>query len=204
MKIRTYCKIGFDLDDVLFPCLEEFIAFFKQNGFPHLTVADFHQEGYNEMVGVAREEAINLNKLHFQRLALPLEIPPVAGSQLAIAKLAKRFDLAVVTARQPEYRHLIQPYLDRYFPDIKEVNFGNYYALKGNSKRKSEICQESGIDLLVDDTFTSCLDCAENGIDAILFGDYPWNRLEPEQILPSNVIPLPNWASVLQFLTPPD
>jgi hypothetical protein len=47
------------------------------------------------------------------------------------------------------------------------------------SKSKSTICQEIGVDVLIDHQLEHCLECAALGIDVLLYdshGQYAWNQ----------------------------
>lgn len=201
----TYPIIGFDLDDVLYPCIEKLVEFLRTDGYPNIQYSDFTAETFMEVLGVSQDGAVNINR-RFQRLGLPLEHQPISGSQRAVARLALNHGLMIVTSRQLEYQQLTIAYLKCYFPAIKETFFGNHYAKQGDKKPKSQICLENGIELLIDDMVRHVTDCAQNGVKAILFGDYPWqNReliytLDPE--IQARIQYAKNWTQVLQILPP--
>ena len=51
--------------------------------------------------------------------------------------------------------------------------------MSGTSKPKSQLCREVGADLLVDDNPAYALECAQNGIEVLLFDwdhGYPWSK----------------------------
>lgn len=52
------------------------------------------------------------------------------------------------------------------------------------SKPKSVICQEIGVDVLIDDCLDHALDCSSLGIDILLYdlkGNYQWNHKKEEK-----------------------
>jgi hypothetical protein len=85
-------------------------------------------------------------------------------------------------------------------------------------KSKSIMCQEVGVDLLIDDSLQSCLECAALGIDILLFdfhGKYSYNHIKEArrkrtltstskqlyhrtqaQSLPSNVKRISDWKGI--------
>ena len=59
------------------------------------------------------------------------------------------------------------------------MHFGNHFALAGPSKPKSQLCQELGAQLLIDDNPVYALECAQRGIEVLLFDwelGYPWSK----------------------------
>ena len=85
------------------------------------------------------------------------------------------------------------------------MHFGNHFALEGASRRKSEICRDVGAHVLVDDNPQYALDCAEAGVEVVLFDwerRYPWSKAlgagEHERVRP-----VPTWrdaeAAILEL-----
>lgn len=87
------------------------------------------------------------------------------------------------------------------------------------SKPKSAICQEIGVDVLIDDGLDHALDCAALGIDVLLYdrkGQYGWNHIKPSMhkrtmtamsrqlyhhssitTLPANVTRVSSWKDIM-------
>lgn len=86
----------------------------------------------------------------------------------------------VVTSRQHVIRQPTLQWLDTYFPGtFVDVHFGNHYALSGPSMSKSEICKQVGAQVLIDDNPRYALECAQAGIQVLLFdwdGSYAWSK----------------------------
>ncbi|HEY1835463.1 MAG TPA: hypothetical protein VGG13_01430, partial [Candidatus Saccharimonadales bacterium] len=64
------------------------------------------------------------------------------------------------------------------------------------SKVAKEIAQEIGAKYLIDDNAEYCVLSQDIGVQALLFGDYGWNRKEK---LVKGVTRVKEWAAVLQY-----
>ena len=73
-------------------------------------------------------------------------------------------------------------WIETHFPGIfQDIHFGNHWAKEGKSVSKSEICKRIGASCLIDDNPGYALECAEKGIDVLLYDwnlDYPWSKTE--------------------------
>ncbi|HVX57219.1 MAG TPA: hypothetical protein VHA37_05800, partial [Candidatus Saccharimonadales bacterium] len=77
----------------------------------------------------------------------------------------------------------------------KLVHVGYHLEMK-QPKPKAAVCREVGAVALIDDSLGHVQTCAEQGIDGVLFGDYPWNQAEE---LPAGVTRCADWAAVLEY-----
>ena len=80
-----------------------------------------------------------------------------------------------------------------------QVHFGNHYALEGESRKKSEICAAIGAQVLIDDNPGYALDCAEAGMQVLLFDwhlNYPWAKTEGNGPSHPNITRVADWAAV--------
>eukprot|EP00959_Pyramimonas_sp_CCMP1952_P301737 6313326-Pyramimonas_sp.AAC.1 len=114
----------------------------------------------------------------------------------------------VVTSRQ----HVIQEptllWLEENFPGVfTSVHFGNHFAMEGTSRKKSEICRELNADVLIDDNPGYAMDCAEAGMQVLLFDwnlEYPWSKTEVDGVWNGphhpNITRVSDWAAVETML----
>ncbi len=101
-------------------------------------------------------------------------------------------ELHVVTARHSDLREYTQKYIQKHFPNIfTEIYFADHFT--ENHRKKSEICEEIGATLLIDDSIENALDCAENDIQAILLKK-PWNKNRSETH--KNIFKIDNWKDL--------
>lgn len=108
----------------------------------------------------------------------------LAGSAEALQRMKQDHDLVVVTSRQHVIRNETLEWIDRHYPNIfADVHFGNHFAKSGQSKKKSEICEEIGADVLIDDNPRYAHECASSGMHVLLFNwqrQYPWSQ-QPQE-----------------------
>jgi uncharacterized HAD superfamily protein len=71
---------------------------------------------------------------------------------------------------------------------------GNHYGTEGVKRSKPDMCKDIGAVLLIDDSLDYASQCAEAQLDAILFGDYAWNR--SKQDLHENIVRVAHWLDV--------
>ncbi|CAI5481090.1 unnamed protein product [Closterium sp. Yama58-4] len=107
-------------------------------------------------------------------------IPIIPGAFDTLRRLSHFTDLVVVTSRQHVIREPTLEWLDNHFPGVfSSVHFGNHFALEGTPKPKSEMCRELGAEVLIDDNPRYAMECAEHGIQVLLFDwllQYPWSK----------------------------
>lgn len=84
------------------------------------------------------------------------------------------------------------------------MNLSEKERLEYISKPKSVICQEIGVDVLIDDSIEHALDCSHLNMNVLLYdkqGKYNWNHYQKQ--LPNNVHRVFNWKQVMtQFPKP--
>ncbi|KAK8921993.1 hypothetical protein KSP39_PZI020717 [Platanthera zijinensis] len=105
-------------------------------------------------------------------------VDPIPGAQSVLRNLSAFCDLSIVTSRQNVIRGHTHDWIEKHFPGVfQQIQFGNHFALSGNSRPKSEICRSLGAQVLIDDNPRYALECAEAGVKVLLFNyrnSYPW------------------------------
>jgi hypothetical protein len=155
-----------------------------------LGVQDFHSYDFNEVMGGTTAD-IQVKMSEFFDSDEFQDMPVVPGSVTALremeAKHPHSLSFVVVTSRQHVVEEITRSWLQRHFPDLfQSVVFGNHYGLTGIKKNKSELCQELGAALLIDDSLRYAHDCAAHNIHCALFTNnetYPWNQGGREALL---------------------
>jgi hypothetical protein len=114
--------------------------------------------------------------------------------------LAARFDLVVLTSRRVIAKEETRVWLDRHFAGLfPEVHFSGIWERTDNDPHlltKADVCLELGLDYLIDDQLKHVVGAAEVGVEAVLFGDYPWNQTDE---LPNGAHRCANWAEVSEY-----
>jgi uncharacterized HAD superfamily protein len=196
-------KIGVDIDDVLAASAEGFAAFSNKQWGTNLTAADYAEE-WAPLWGVSVEEAIKrADELHAQ--GAHRDYSPFAEAFQVLGVLRERYELEVVTSRRVSVKGVTQEWLDRYFPGIFQGV--HYVGMWDDShpaniqhrlqQTKGALCRAIGADYLIDDQLKHCVAAAEAGVQALLFGDYSWNRTAND--LPNGVTRTHTWQEVKEF-----
>ena len=134
---------------------------------------------------------------HFQN------IPPIGESARMLRGLRDKCRFVVVTSRRTSLEDKTRNWLDTHYEGIfEDVLFANHYASDGSSPTtKSELCKSVGAKVLVDDSLEYIKEAASHVTTVILFGDYSWNRISPEDLpLPSNTKRAHNWKGLAALL----
>jgi 5'(3')-deoxyribonucleotidase len=188
--------IAVDIDDVLFPYASELVLRYNQVKGAQLTVGDLFSYNFIEVWGGSLEEANMIaNSVHRQEF---LHILPLIGAQPALARLAERFELHIVTSRSPAYAEKTKAWVEQHFPGVfARVDLvGNHHD--GTQVRtKADHCLQIGAEYLIDDQPTYIQECATQGVRTILFGDYAWNR---DVAVPSAAVRCKDWKAVQEYI----
>lgn len=198
MKSRR--KIGVDLDDTLVDFTGAFILYHNEIYKTNLRREQFTSLSFNRVLGVTPKEA-NKRVNDFYGTEYFRKIQPILGSVEAVKTLAQEDDLYIITSRPEFLRKETSQLQEQYFQTIfLEIFYSyNHYAKHGDiGKSKPEICLRLGISKLIDDSLEYAKQCAERGIEVILFGDNNfWNQ---DRQLPPNVLRAKNWKEALEKL----
>lgn len=196
MKSST---IAIDIDDVLADYAEGFIEFSNHHWGTHLTIDDYDEHWAKvwkvEIAEVIKRAAFTHESGLVATLSPKLEAKPV------LEELAQRYNLIVVTSRRIVNKADTLAWLKLYYPMLSEdvVTFSGFYdQLTDNSihQTKGSILASLGVTYMIDDQPKHCLSAIEHGIEAILFGDYAWNRTVD---VPDSVTRIKDWESVRQY-----
>lgn len=189
-------KIAIDLDDTLVPTVDLLIKeMLKEKSFPafrgYHSIKDF---SFEDEMALYRYIRKTINKQDIS------EFKPMPGSVLAIKKLAKEFELYLVTARTKNVKKHTRDWISHHFPKMfKKIIFGQYRKEGDFKKTKGQICKELGISLIVDDRIDYALDCYKHGVNAIVFDykdSYPWSKGK----FPKSIKKARDWKEVYEII----
>lgn len=188
--------IAVDVDEVLTPTQPALIEHHNQLHGTKLQLSDFHTYDFWEVWGGTKEESIE-NFMLFTESDYFDRLPPMPGAMEVLTRLSHTYNLAIVTSRMHSLLAPTMKWLDLHYPKLFEsVLLGNY-GVKGLSQTKSEMCQQLGAKVLIDDSMHYAKECVDVGVQALLFGDYPWNQADE---LPEGVTRVKDWAEVERIL----
>lgn len=193
-------KIAIDLDDTLINFAEQLVNFHNSVFSTKYAVDDFHSYVFWEVWGgdskTNKDEVYRYYESeHFN------EITPLPGAVEAISKLSKDNELFIITARHQDISELTKKQVHSIFPDkFNGIYFANNHLLKSDAnsraKSKSAICDELGIDVLIEDSSENANESVRDDRMVFLF-NRPWNikRKTDERI-----IRVDSWEEILNQL----
>lgn len=192
--------IAVDVDDVLADEKEDVRKFINKTYNLKLTPEDYMIEApygryFEKVWGVDGEKGLQMYEAYFNA-GIKAKHKPVKGSVEAISKLEKKYNFVVVTSRGDRSFEYTHSWLSKHFPKVfKEVAFVPLWS-KDKEITKAEICNEIGASYLVDDNAEHCNLAQKAGVQALLFGQYGWNR---NVELTKGIIRVKDWQEVLEY-----
>ncbi|KAH7655311.1 5'(3')-deoxyribonucleotidase protein [Dioscorea alata] len=195
--------VAVDVDEVLgsfLPAVNKFIA--DRYSLNHSLEDYFVYEFYKIWNCSPTEADIRVHEF-FETSYFKMGIHPIPGAKSILQSLSLFCNLYVVTSRQNAIKDQTLEWIEKHYPGLfQEVHFGNYFALDGQSRPKSEICRSLGAQVLIDDNPRFALECAEAGTKVLLFdydNSYPWCKSGTAASHPQVTI-VQNWREVKQHL----
>jgi len=166
--------IAVDADDTVADSVPAFSDFSNERYGTNLKKTDFTHHDFLKIWGVSREE-MTARWAAFDRIHGQGTILPLPGSQITLARLARRHSLHLVT-----YRHIgMIESTKRWLAMNFEGMFSGVHLCGGEDghivRIKSEVCKEIGAEMIIEDHPLTAEQCAIEGIRVLLF-DQPWNR----------------------------
>ena len=184
-------NIGVDLDDTLIVFHQALITWWNETFGTALTLEDFTSPDINSACKVPLEEVMRRICL-FDTTAAKKNLPPMAGAQDAVSRLALWHDLHLITNRPIEIRDETIEFVTRLFPRAFK---GFHFCTKdwGTTKirDKSLVCQDIDAKVIFEDHLGNAERCAALGVNAYIM-DQPWNRHNLPK-LPGKVIRVMSW-----------
>jgi uncharacterized HAD superfamily protein len=185
--------IGIDIDDVIADFIPALLLFHNDRYGTNLTYEEFHNnEGWYKIWGGTEDDDIR-KVYEFYETDHFYGLPVVSDANEILRKLKINHKLILITAREETIAQPTLNWIEKHFPEIFDsVHFTNSYSQNLVQKKKSDICKEKSVDIMVDDSIKNTLDCSSNGINVLLV-DRPWNR---NFIPPENVKRVFSWGDI--------
>lgn len=198
MLHKTKPVIAIDIDDVIAAFAESFVKYSNERWGTHLTVDDY-QEHWGEMWNVDHEEVLRRASEYHEPDQTP-EYNRIPGAEDVLRILKDRFTIIAVTSRRSSINQLTRDWLEKYynniFDDIIFCGFFDSGKQEGVYLTKGDIVRDVGAKYFIDDQLKHVLAVAAHDIEALLFGDYFWNKTDD---LPKNVTRTKNWNEVADY-----
>jgi len=188
--------IAVDVDEVLFPNVKVLLPYFNKVSGTNIKAEQMKSYFIEDLTGESTESVIK--KIENHVTGSDYDDNETVEKAIESIKLLKRnYDLIIVTSRQVFWRGYTEKFVQKHFPGVfKDLHYTHTLENPDSTRPKFEICKEIGAEYLIDDHLSNVITCAENGINAILFGDYPWNQTDE---LPENVVRCKDWPAVLEY-----
>ena len=190
--------IAIDIDNVLALSVEAEIKFSNERWGTSFAAHDFNED-LASMWQVTHEEAEE-RWVEFLSTDPMRSYGVIPTAKAALEKLKKDHVLLAVTSRRTFLRPITQEWLDSNYPNVfKKLHMAGIF---GEGKKdahlltKAEILEEIGAAYLIDDQLKHCEGAVSVGVEAVLFGDYSWNK---HAKLPTGITRCQTWADVLEY-----
>ena len=176
--------VAVDVDEVLGRFLEslnEYVLCAAEFGQRVFSVEDYFVYEFAKVWNCSPSESNRIVHEFFDSRHFRDGIAPIPGALDSLQRIKEtNVSLNVVTSRQHVIQEPTMDWLSEHYEGVFDgVYFGNHFSLTGTSKRKSELCKEIGAGVLIDDNVSYALECADAGIEVLLFdwnGQYPWSK----------------------------
>ncbi|CAK9201376.1 unnamed protein product [Sphagnum troendelagicum] len=196
-------QVAVDVDEVLGSFLSTLNTFIAEEYRLHHELSEYHVYDFMKVLYCMVSSANSRVHAFFESEHFNNGICPIPGAHQTLLQLAAYCNLVVVTSRQHVIRKPTVEWIEQHYAGIfKEVHFGNHFALEGEARPKSEICRSLGVEILIDDNPRYALECAEHGIEVLLFdlhGSYPWSKTAQGPTHPL-ITRVNDWSEVANYL----
>lgn len=186
--------IAVDIDDTLADHAEAFILWSNEKYGTGLTIDDY-QDHWSKIWKIEQDET-ERRAVEFHDSKAHRSFAIKKDSKEVLERLSQSYDLVIVTARRQSVVQDSLEWIREYYGDIfKDVRFVPIWD-KDNTLTKAAICKELGASFLIDDLLRHCEIASDEGIQALLFGDYKWNSSIE---LPENIVRVKNWSEIEKY-----
>lgn len=185
-------KIWVDLDEVLAEFVECFLLYHNKINNTNYKKEDFFSYNFPDVYGGTKED--NLQEVFdFQQSEYFPQIQPVVWAFEVLEKLKSDHTLYIITSRQDYIQEQTRARVNKWYPNIfKEIYFTNEYSLEWTPRKKSDVCNELDIELMIDDSLIYAEDCATAERKVLLY-NRPRNQAQP---IASNIQRVQDWDEI--------
>lgn len=191
--------LAIDIDEVLAHHNQALASWHNEQYGTNHTADAYFTDYWSKVWNVSPEEA-EARAVTFHASGAHAQLKPVKGALDALQRLQKSYDLAVITVRRQQVIEDTRAWIDLYYPNVfTDIHFLHFWD-KNENTTKAQLCRSIGASYLIDDSIKHCTQAAELGINALLFGNYSWNKSTQ---LPKQIKRTANWEEVLKLLDIP-
>jgi uncharacterized HAD superfamily protein len=191
-------KIGIDMDSVIAEIMEPMYSFHNAKYKTNASPKDQNSYDLTSIWNCSHIEALNrINE--FYASSYFHETKPVEGSVEGIKHLLRQHhQLILVTSRPPYMEQKSITWLNEHFKGsfIKVCHTNQVSHEHEKKRKKSEICLEENVEVMIEDHIDYAVDCASVGIRVFLF-NMPWNQTKA---LPKGIRRVFSWKEIIGLL----
>lgn len=188
-------KVGIDIDDVVVNTASSFLEFYNSKHGTSFVFENIKTYDLDKVVGISPEEARKeLDEFFHSECFQKVDLMENAKETIDI--LAEHFEIVFITSRPLKYKEGTKDHLGYHFGNLDFEIFHSTGSDYEESGSKGEICKDYGVDVMIEDNTKYAKDCAEKGVEVILF-DKPWNKDKEEE---ENIIKFEGWKDILKEL----
>jgi 5'(3')-deoxyribonucleotidase len=194
---ETREMIAVDLDDVLFDFIGHFFEWHNQVYGTSIERQDMVYRVLWDAWGGTKEEALERIPRFLNRPE-HLDLDPIPGAVEVLRRLKRRYQLSIISAREPEAAESTSAWLGKYFDGIfEQVHLGIANPMSSKRLSKAKVCLQIGATTLIDDQLIHIEECVNSGIRVLVFGEQVWNRADN---LPESAVRVADWEAVGRVL----
>ncbi len=120
-------------------------------------------------------------------------IRPLEGARKGIGYIGDEHDIVIITSRTNRISKKTSKWLQEYFPDrfgdVLHTNLG--FEMESNYS-KAKLCDELGVDVLIEDCLRYAMECSEFDVRVLLMNQ-PWNQTSH---LSKDIIRMTTWRDI--------
>lgn len=192
--------LAVDIDDVLVLSEDELMAYYNRTHGTNVSHDDMTEGVAEALMAVGHDRNQIVDRMEEFLLSDDfLALEPIEEAIAVIEDLRQKFRLVAVTGRGSYLEKQTLAWLEKHFSKVFEsVHIvGQARWGEGFKVDKQSVFRHLGVSVVVDDSLNTCRNSAANGIEALLFGSYSWNRSDQ---LAAGVTRVHSWPEIKQIL----
>ncbi|CAN5131216.1 hypothetical protein BH09PAT3_BH09PAT3_6230 [soil metagenome] len=191
--------IAVDIDDVLAISAAGWVAYSNQKWGTNLTPEDY-DEDWPKMWKVDLAEGQERAKHIHTTSGIVTAFEHDQTARKVLDHLSERFELVITTSRHKLLNHETLTWIDQHFNGVfTNIHFAGIFDSGHKdpiNMTKADLIESVNADYLIDDQPKHCFAVAKRGKQAILFGEYTWNK--DVEVVPG-VTRCLDWAAVQEY-----
>jgi len=193
-------KIAIDIDDVIADTNQTIRLWSNRVSGVELPPEHYSVKGeywsyYNRIWATHNiDDRLNFDDFEAELIEDQAQVPLIASASLSVKELLKKYDIVLITSRNPALEAGTRRWIDEQVSPDVEIFFAKNPSISVG-KSKGQLCKELGVSILIDDNEDHCQSALDNGVKAVMFGKYGW-----QTTVPDGAIPCEDWPAVLEYL----